>query len=138
MGEAVRLDKWLWAARLYKTRTLAAQGVALGRVEVNGAPAKAARELRVGDRITLQQPAHRRELVILKLSAQRGGAVIARTLYEETAESLAAHERLLQQRRLAPEPALGVEQGRPTKHDRRALAEWERWSASVDEERRSK
>jgi len=138
MGDAVRLDKWLWAARLYKTRTLAAQGVALGRVEVNGAPVKAARELRVGDRISLQQPGYRRELVILKLSALRGGAAIARTLYEETAESLAAHERVLQQRRLAPEPALSTEQGRPSKHDRRALAQWERWSASVDEERRGK
>jgi ribosome-associated heat shock protein Hsp15 len=133
MGDAVRLDKWLWAARLYKTRTLAAHAVALGRVEVNGAPAKASRELHVGDRISLQQPGHRRELVILKLSQQRGGAPVARMLYEETAESRAAHERLLQQRKLAPEPALSVEQGRPTKRDRRALAEWDRWSASVDE-----
>jgi ribosome-associated heat shock protein Hsp15 len=133
MGDAVRLDKWLWAARLYKTRSLAAQAVALGRVEVNGAPAKAARELHVGDRLSLQQPGYRRELVILKLSQQRGGAPVARTLYEETAESLAAHARVLLQRRLAPEPALGVEQGRPTKRDRRALAQWQRWSASVDE-----
>lgn len=133
MGDSVRLDKWLWAARLYKTRTLAAQGVALGRVQVNGAPVKAARELHVGDRITLQQAGYRRELVILGLSSQRGSAPIARTLYQETAESLAAHERLLQQRRLAPEPALSVEQGRPTKRDRRALAQWERWSARADE-----
>lgn len=133
MGDSVRLDKWLWAARLYKTRTLAAQGVALGRVQVNGAPVKAARELHVGDRITLQQAGYRRELVILGLSSQRGSAPIARTLYQETAESLAAHERLLQQRRLAPEPALSAEQGRPTKRDRRALAQWERWSARADE-----
>lgn len=133
MGDSVRLDKWLWAARLYKTRTLAAQDVALGRVEVNSAPVKAARELRIGDRVSLQQAGFRRDLVILKLSAQRGGAVIARTLYEETAESLAARERLLQQRRLAPEPALSVEQGRPTKRDRRALAQWQRWSASADD-----
>ena len=133
MGDSVRLDKWLWAARLYKTRTLAAQGVALGRVQVNGAPAKAARELHVGDRITLQQAGYRRELVILGLSSQRGSAPIARTLYQETAESLAAHQRLLQQRKLAPEPALSVEQGRPTKRDRRALAQWERWSARADD-----
>jgi ribosome-associated heat shock protein Hsp15 len=133
MGEAVRLDKWLWAARLYKTRTLAAQAVTLGRVEVNGATAKPARELHAGDRVSLQQPGYRRELVILKLSHQRGGAAVARTLYEETAESLAAHERLLQQRRLAPEPALSVEQGRPTKRDRRALAQWQRWSASAED-----
>jgi ribosome-associated heat shock protein Hsp15 len=133
MGDAVRLDKWLWAARLYKTRTLAAQDVVLGRVEVNGAPAKAGRELHVGDRVSLRHTGYRRELVILKLSSQRGGAPVARTLYEETAESLAAHERIVQQRRLAPEPALGAEQGRPTKRDRRALAQWQRWSASADE-----
>ena len=133
MGDAVRLDKWLWAARLYRTRTLATQNVTLGRVEVNGAPAKPSRELHVGDRLTVQQASYRQELVILKLAAQRGGATVARTLYEETAESLAARERALQQRRLAPEPALSVEQGRPTKRDRRALADWERWSASVDD-----
>src|SRR5688500_3361384 len=85
MGDTGRRDTLLWTARLYRRRTLAAQGAALGRVEVNGAPVKAARELRVGDRITLQQQGHRREHVILKLSAQRGGAAIARTLYEETA-----------------------------------------------------
>jgi ribosome-associated heat shock protein Hsp15 len=133
MGEAVRLDKWLWAARLYKTRTLAAQAVTLGRVQVNGAPAKPARELHAGDKVSLQQPGYRRELVILALTHQRGAAAIARTLYEETAESLAAQERLLQQRRLAPEPAMSVEQGRPTKRDRRALAQWQRWSASAED-----
>ena len=133
MSDAVRLDKWLWAARLYKTRTLAAHAVALGRIEVNAAPAKASRELHVGDRVSVQQAGWRQELLIVKLSAQRGGAAIARTLYEETAASLAARERMLQQRKLAPEPALSVEQGRPTKRDRRALADWERWSASVDD-----
>ena len=133
MGEAMRLDKWLWAARLYRTRTLATQGVALGRIKVNGAAAKPSRDMHVGDRLTVQQAGYRQELVILKLAAQRGGAAVARTLYEETAESLAARERALQQRRLAPEPALSVEQGRPTKRDRRALADWERWSASVDD-----
>jgi ribosome-associated heat shock protein Hsp15 len=133
MGEAVRLDKWLWAARLYRTRTLATQNVILGRVEVNGAPAKPSRELHAGDRLTVQQAGYRQELVISKLAAQRGSATIARTLYEETAESLAARDRALQQRRLAPEPALSAEPGRPTKRNRRALADWERWSASVDD-----
>ena len=133
MGEAVRLDKWLWAARLYRTRTLATQNVILGRVEVNGASAKPSRELHVGDRLTVQQAGYRQELVISKLAAQRGSATIARTLYEETAESLAARDHALQQRRLAPEPALSAEAGRPTKRNRRALADWERWSASVDD-----
>ena len=112
MDDTLRLDKWLWAARLYRTRTLAAHAVALGRVEVNGAPAMAARELHVGDRLTVQQALYRQELVILKLAAQRGGAAVARTLYEETAASLAARDHALQQRRLAPEPALQHEQGR--------------------------
>jgi len=133
MGEAVRLDKWLWAARLYRTRTLATQNVTLGRVEVNGAPAKPSRELHVGDRLSVQQAGYRQELVISKLAAQRGSATIALTLYAETAESLAARDRALQQRRLAPEPALSAEPGRPTKRNRRALADWERWSASVDD-----
>jgi ribosome-associated heat shock protein Hsp15 len=133
MGEAVRLDKWLWAARLYRTRTLATQNVILGRVEVNGTAAKPSRELHVGDRLIVQQAGYRQELVISKLTVQRGGAAIACTLYVETPESLAERERALQQRRLAPEPALSVEQGRPTKRDRRALADWERWSASVDD-----
>ncbi len=133
MDETVRLDKWLWAARLYKTRTLAAHAVSLGRVEVNGAAAKAARELRVGDRVTVRQTLYHQELLVCKLTPQRGGAAIARTLYEETAASAAAREQALQQRRLAPEPALQLEQGRPTKRDRRALADWARWSASVDD-----
>ena len=71
--------------------------------------------------------------MICKLSGAARRRRIARTLYEETAESLAARERALQQRRLAPEPALSAEQGRPTKRNRRALADWERWSASVDD-----
>jgi ribosome-associated heat shock protein Hsp15 len=133
MAETVRLDKWLWAARLYRTRTLAMQNIVLGRVEVNGAPAKPSRELHVGDRLTVQQAGCRLELLICKLAVQRGGAVIARAMYEETAESVAARERALQQRRLAPEPALSAEPGRPTKRNRRALADWERWSARIDD-----
>jgi len=134
MDDGVRLDKWLWAARLFRTRTLAGHAVALGRVSVNGQPAKAARELRVGDRLTLQHlPGLRLDLVVLKLSAQRSGAAVARTLYEETPESVAARELALQRRRLAPEPADAAAQGRPTKRDRRALAQWQRWSASVDD-----
>ena len=129
----MRLDKWLWAARLYKTRALAAHGAALGRVTVNGQPAKAGRDLRIGDRLGLQQPGHRQELTVLALSAQRGNATMARTLYTESAESLAARERARQQRRLAPEPAGSLTEGRPTKRDRRALADWQRWSASADE-----
>ena len=133
MAETVRLDKWLWVARFYKTRSIAAHAVALGRVTVNGEPAKAARDVHAGDRIAIQQPGQRQEVVVAALSTQRGSATVARALYSETAESIAARERARQQRRLAPEPAATLADGRPTKRDRRALADWQRWSASIDE-----
>lgn len=132
MLDSMRLDKWLWAARMYKTRTLAAQDVVRGRVMVNGQPAKPGRELHVSDRLGLQQLGFRLELTVLKLSLQRGNATIARAMYAESPESLAAREKALQQRRLAPEPAATLAQGRPTKRDRRALASWQRWSAIVE------
>ncbi|HSB23537.1 MAG TPA: RNA-binding S4 domain-containing protein [Burkholderiaceae bacterium] len=133
MPDSMRLDKWLWAARLYKTRALAVQGVELGRVLVNGLPAKAGRDLRIGDKVSVQQAGFRVVLTVLRLSAQRGSATVARTLYAESAESVSARERALQQRALAPEPAATRPDGRPTKRDRRSLADWQRWSASVDE-----
>lgn len=131
--DRVRLDKWLWAARLFKTRALAAEAVDRGRVEVNGTGAKPARELRPGDRLRVRQGADARELVVVALSRIRGPAPVAQALYEETAESIAARQRAAEARRLAAEPALGIEQGRPTKRDRRQLAQWRRWSASVDD-----
>lgn len=133
MPDTMRLDKWLWAARLYRTRALAVQGIALGRVTVNGQAAKPGRDLHVGDRLCLQQTGFSQELTVLQLFTQRGGAAVARTMYSESAESLAARERARQQRRLAPEPAAARPDGRPTKRDRRALADWQRWSASLDE-----
>lgn len=131
--ERLRLDKWLWAARLYKTRSLAADEVAKGRVTVNGLAAKAARELRPGDRLELRQGAVQRVLLVRGLSAVRGPAPVAQTLYEETAESKAAREAAAAQRRLGVEPADSLQQGRPTKRNRRQLAEWNRWSASADD-----
>jgi len=133
MPDTMRLDKWLWAARLYKTRALAVHGVGLGRVTVNGQPAKAGRDLRVGDRLSLQQVGYRQELTVLLLSPQRRNAAFARTMYSESAASLAAGEQARRQRRLAPEPAISLSEGRPTKRDRRALADWQRWSASAEE-----
>lgn len=135
----VRLDKWLWAARLFKTRALAAEAADRGRIEINSHPAKPAREVRVGDRIALHQ-AHgeKRTLGVLALSTRRGPAPVAQALFKETAESLAERERLAQVRRLAPEPAQSLEQGRPTKRDRRDIertqVQWHRWSASIDDE----
>ncbi|HWH73750.1 MAG TPA: RNA-binding S4 domain-containing protein [Methylibium sp.] len=132
MSEGLRLDKWLWAARFFKTRSLAAEEIGKHRVEVNGQPAKASRELKPGDEVRLRQGPVVRTVIVRALSAVRGPAPVAQALYEETAASLAQREAQARQRRLAPEPATTIEQGRPTKRDRRQLADWERWSASLD------
>lgn len=131
----MRLDKWLWAARFYKTRGLAAEEIAKGRVDVNGQPAKASRELRPDDRVELRVGGGMVRIVVVRaLSAIRGPASVAQTLYEETPDSIAARERAQRARREGVEPALAIEQGRPTKRDRRQLADWNRWSASVDDD----
>ena len=140
-ADAMRLDKWLWAARFYKTRALAAEAADRGRIDVNGQPTKPARELHAGDTLVLRQDGGvKRTLVIRALSAQRGPAPVAQALYEETAESLAERQRAAEARRLAPEPAQTIEQGRPTKRDRRELersqVQWQRWSASLDDSER--
>ena len=131
--DRVRLDKWLWAARLYKTRSLAADEVGKGRITVNGQAAKAGRELRPGDKLEVRQGPVVRVLVVLGLSQIRGPAPVAQTLYQETADSVAAREAAAAQRRQGIEPADSLQQGRPTKRDRRQLADWNRWSASVDD-----
>ncbi len=128
----VRLDKWLWAARFFKTRSLAADEIGRQRVQVNGQLAKASRELKAGDELKLRQGTVERTVVVRGLSGTRGPAPVAQALYEETAESIARREAQARQRQLAPEPATTIEQGRPTKRDRRKLADWDRWSASVD------
>ncbi len=117
-----RLDKWLWAARFFKTRGLAAEAIERGRVSVNDQLAKASRELKPGDRVALRHAGNAVQTVVVRgLSTQRGPAAVAQTLYEETAESLAARAAAAQARRLAPEPAQTLTQGRPTKRDRRDL-----------------
>jgi ribosome-associated heat shock protein Hsp15 len=116
----LRIDKWLWAARFFKTRTLAAQAVDLGRVRVNGERVKPAREARVGDRVEVQAGEVRREVVILALAAQRGPASAAQQLYEETADSVARRERRRELARYGAEPAHAIK-GRPTKREGRLL-----------------
>jgi ribosome-associated heat shock protein Hsp15 len=133
MDVGIRLDKWLWAARLYKTRSLAAAQAQSGRVSVNGTPAKASREVRIGDRISLRRPDGTQVIDVRGLSDRRGPAPVAQMLYEETAESQAERRRRQEAARLAPDPAATLTAGRPTKRDRRDLAEWDRWSARVDE-----
>lgn len=133
----LRLDKWLWSARFYKTRSLAADAIGKGRVQVNGNTAKASRELRPGDSVVLQLDNSERTITVLALSAQRGPAAVAQQLYQETPESIAARLQAAEQRRLAPEPAHTLPDGRPTKRNRRELSQarsWnDRWSASVDD-----
>jgi ribosome-associated heat shock protein Hsp15 len=135
--DKLRIDKWLWAARFYKTRTLASEEIGKGRVEVNGQEAKPAREVKIGDTVSLRREAVTRTVVVKGLSSMRGPAPVAQQLYEETAGSLKAREQAAEQRRLAPEPALSIEHGRPTKRGRRELDDakgWgDRWSASIDE-----
>lgn len=129
----VRLDKWLWAARFYKTRSLAAEEISKGRIAVNGQPAKASRELKLQDRVELRQGHLTRSVVVKGLSAVRGPAPVAQALYEETPESLQARQQAAERRRLGAEPAQAIELGRPTKRDRRQLADWQRWSVSLED-----
>jgi len=128
----IRLDKWLWAARFFKTRSLATQEIGKGRVQVNGQGAKPSRDVHVGDRIDLRQGAIVRTVLVRGISGSRGPAPVAQALYEETAESIARREESAHRQRQAPEPALAIEQGRPTKRDRRQLVEWDRWRASKE------
>ena len=130
----VRLDKWLWAARFFKTRSLSADEIGRGRVQVNGQAAKASREVRVGDTIALKQGQVARTVVVTAASEQRGPASVAQAMFVETPESIEQRTQQALARRLNAEPALTIEQGRPTKRDRRQLADWNRWSASVKPE----
>jgi ribosome-associated heat shock protein Hsp15 len=130
----IRIDKWLWAARFYKTRSLATEEVQKGHVQVNGSDVKASREIRIDDTVTLLQAKMPRTVIVKGLSEQRGPATIAQHLYEETADSKKLREVETERRRLSPEPALSIEGGRPTKRDRRDMQKsWgNRWSASLD------
>lgn len=131
----MRIDKWLWAARFYKTRSLAVDDLQRGRIQVNGVQAKPARELRIGDTVELRGHGPIRTVAVCGLSERRGPAAEAQLLYQETAESLRRRAEAEQSRRLGVEPALSLSQGRPDKHARRAVERaWgERWSASLDD-----
>ncbi|AOB30052.1 RNA-binding protein [Bordetella sp. H567] len=121
MTGRIRLDKWLWAARFYKTRSLAVEEIGKGRVLVNDQPAKPAREVGEGDYITIRKGEPPIRVLVRAVSTIRGPAAAARLMYDETPDSIAARERAAEMRRLAPEPALDIAQGRPTKRDRRLI-----------------
>jgi ribosome-associated heat shock protein Hsp15 len=119
-GGKVRLDRWLWAARFFKTRSLATEAVQGGRAHVNGARAKPAKEVGPGDTVEVTVGQTRWTVVVRGVSERRGPAPEARLLYEETGESAARRAREADARRMAPAP--GTDLGaRPTKRDRRRI-----------------
>lgn len=124
----VRLDKWLWAARFFKTRALAVQAIEGGRVSVNGEHAKPAKAVRIGDRLSIRRPPFEHVVVVKALSDQRGPAPTAAALYEETEESRARRATLAAEMKSLPQPRF---KGRPTKKTRR---DYERWLRSSDDE----
>ena len=121
----MRIDKWLWAARFFKTRSLAQQAVAGGRVQLNGDRTKPAHEVKAGDSVIVRVGDWRWEVKVKGLSDRRGPAEEARKLYDETAESRAERERVSDLRRWGTEPAADLK-GRPTKRDRRRMEELDR------------
>jgi ribosome-associated heat shock protein Hsp15 len=119
-GDRVRIDKWLWAARFFKTRSLAAQAVDGGRVRLNGARVKPAKEVKPGDEVAVHIGELEWLIDIRALSARRGPAEAVRQLYEEREESRVRRQVAIAARKALPEPAFGF-RGRPTKRDRRML-----------------
>jgi len=116
----VRIDKWLWAARFFKTRSLATDAVGGGKIKLNGAPTKPSRDIKVDDRLDVFNGDTRWEVFVRALSEKRGPASEARLLYEETPESVAAREAEQMRRKFEVEPASDIH-GRPTKRDRRQM-----------------
>jgi ribosome-associated heat shock protein Hsp15 len=116
----VRMDKWLWAARFYKTRALAARACELGRIECAGHPAKASREVHPGDRLQVKNDSGEFEFDVLAVSEMRGPAAVAHTLYAETAASKERRQKLAEERKLMPDLE-AFREGKPSKRDRREL-----------------
>jgi ribosome-associated heat shock protein Hsp15 len=117
----VRIDKWLWAARFFKTRAIASHACELGRIESNGQPAKPSREVRVGDRLQVKNDSGDFQLEVLALSDMRGPAVVAQSLYRETDASRELRLRLAEERRSMPRFESLYDEGRPSKRDRRKI-----------------
>jgi ribosome-associated heat shock protein Hsp15 len=118
--QKVRIDKWLWAARFFKTRSLASKAVSGGHIHVNGSRVKPARVVQVGDRLHIRRGVIEFEVTVLELSGRRGPAVKAQTLYEETSESIERREQEAMERRLL-RPTESLPARRPDKRDRRRI-----------------
>ncbi|MBM4188346.1 MAG: RNA-binding S4 domain-containing protein [Gemmatimonadetes bacterium] len=119
----VRLDSWLWAARFFKTRSLAAAAIDGGRVEVNGESAKRSKAIRIGDQVALRQGPYHHHLEVTGLAERRGPASVAATLYRETPESIAGRQAVAERLRVQ-NPVFYDGAGRPTKKQRRAIDRW--------------
>jgi ribosome-associated heat shock protein Hsp15 len=117
----VRIDKWLWAARFFKTRSLAADAIGGGKVEVNGERVKPAKLIQAGDEVRIRLGPYEHIVIVRGLSERRGPATVAATLYEETAASVATRAKHAEQLRMAPAAFVYEEKGRPTKRDRREI-----------------
>jgi ribosome-associated heat shock protein Hsp15 len=116
----VRLDKWLWAARFFKTRSLSSRACEMGRVEANGQHAKAARDIRVGDMLAIKNDGGTFQVEVLGVSDMRGPASVAQKLYNETEESRTARLKVAEERKLMPRIE-ALHEGKPGKRDRRAI-----------------
>lgn len=117
---SVRIDKWLWAARFFKTRSLAGDAVDTGKVKLDGERIKPARAVRLGDELSIDNGADQWQVVVLGISDKRGGAPVARLLYQESDESVTRRLQEQERRKLFPDPGAAFK-GRPTKRDRRQL-----------------
>lgn len=124
-GGAMRIDKWLWAARFFKTRAIAADAVDGGKVHLNGERVKRAKNIRVGDEVQIRQGPYEHRVIVRDLSERRGPATDAATLYEERAESVVERERMQEQRRLEA-TRIAHDAGRPNKRERRQIDELRR------------
>jgi ribosome-associated heat shock protein Hsp15 len=122
-AERVRIDKWLWAARFYKTRSMASHACELGRIEANGQPAKPAREVKPGDMLRVKNEGGEYLVEVLLLSEMRGPATVAQTLYRETDASREARQRLAEERKAVPNFEF-LREGKPSKKDRRVIDRW--------------
>lgn len=117
----VRIDKWLWAARFYKTRTLAANAVTNGRVKLNGARIKPSKQLRLNDKLIIQSAPYSWDIRVTSLAERRVSAVLAKTMYEESVESQTIRAELTELLKLEKKRNIPIQKGRPTKRDRKQI-----------------
>jgi ribosome-associated heat shock protein Hsp15 len=129
LSDGVRLDKWLWAARFFKTRSLASEAINGGKIQLNGHRAKRAKHVQIGDEVRIRKGPYEQSVVVRGLAEKRGPAKVAQTLYEETPESLYKREMMSIQLKSTPETSFRTK-GRPTKRERRDIERFKRGHGS--------